>query len=383
MPGRNDSSAYLRSVVVPLYNEAGRLPERLDRLLSVVDDSTELILVDDGSTDGTVALLEREIAGRAHIRLLRLPSNQGKGAAVRTGIAAAAGQFVAFMDADLATDPAYLEPLFASLDDYDIAIGSRSLADTELAHTSRLRSLSGASFNRLVRAATRMPYRDTQCGFKAFHTDVARVLFSLSRLGGFAFDVEILSLARALQFRVTEVPIKWTEMPGTHIRPIMDPLRMSVDVIRSRSSQHRRSCTLPTVDVLCPVGDEGRVHRVVAHILRTEHPTLTGSGSVHILMPFSSHAARQAVRTRALDREYSGHGVSDVQLGVLDAERVLRLAASGPTPGLSNRAVAAGQRERAARRPAAAPHHGGPRSPDFTRKLDAAPVSAFSVPSDD
>jgi dolichyl-phosphate beta-glucosyltransferase len=325
------SSGYTRSIVVPLYNEATRLTSSLEPLLAIVDHTTELVLVDDGSTDGTASLLERATAGRSGIRLVRLPSNRGKGGAVRAGVAVSSGDGIAFMDADLATNPDCLAALFGALATHDVAIGSRASAGAEIVLTSRLRSTVGGTFNQLVRAATRLPFRDTQCGFKAFRASAARMLFSLSRVDGFAFDVEILLLARALGYRIGEVPVEWTEVGGSHVRPVADPLRMSVDVFRSRSSRHRRRCVMPSVGVACSHGSEISLSASLAAALPPGLGTLDAPGTVHVLMPFATEPASVAVRDHMLTKGFSDLGVVEPRLGALDAEQIIRLVGSSPT----------------------------------------------------
>lgn len=217
------------SIIVPFFNEMHRLDGSLARIVALAADDVEVILVDDGSTDGTgAALCAAAAAHRVH--LVSLPRNQGKGAAVRAGVTHSSGDRVVFMDADLATDLADLPLLTDALEHAEVAIGSRAVSTAEISHATWARSWMGVAFNHAVRITTRLPLRDTQCGFKAFRGDVARSLFARSKVDGFAFDVEVLLLARSQGLRIAEVPVRWTEVHGSKVRVALDPLRMLLDL---------------------------------------------------------------------------------------------------------------------------------------------------------
>lgn len=221
------------SLVVPFFNEMHRIDRTLSDIIGLARSDVEVVLVDDGSTDGTTDVL-RTASSSAGVQFLGLSINRGKGAAVRAGVAKTSGTHVVFMDADLATDLNDLPRLRAALDDADIAIGSRSVATAELNEATLVRSWMGGFFNRVVRATTGLDLLDTQCGFKAFRGDVARSLFAQSQVDGFAFDVEILMLARQSGMRIVEVPVRWTEVRGSRVRFAVDPLTMLYDLIRIR-----------------------------------------------------------------------------------------------------------------------------------------------------
>jgi len=229
------------SIVVPAYNEADRLETSLGRLIEVLWNglldawSTEVILVDDGSSDATYDLAARILAPLPRSEVIRLPGNRGKGAAVRAGVARATGAAIAFLDADMSVDPACIPDLVASLDDLDVAIGSRATDGSVVDCRSVRRMLMGRAFNRFATALTGVSTLDTQCGFKAFRAPVARLLFHLAVTDRFAFDVELLDLAQSLGLSIGEVPVRWKHVPGSHIRPIYDPLTMIADVARSRA----------------------------------------------------------------------------------------------------------------------------------------------------
>ena len=228
------------SIVVPAYNESGRLAAGLDRFRDAVADgavdlsTTEDIVVDDGSTDDTEAVATRLLDDLPHRNVVRLAINGGKGAAVRAGVAAARGAMTAFMDADMAIDPRAIPSLLERLGDSDVAIGSRALPTSMVETTYAVRTMMGQAFNRLVTTGTGLRLRDTQCGFKGFRTPVARTLFHLAQIDGFAFDVELLLWARRLGLRIAEVPVQWKHVPGSTIHPLHDSFIMLSDVYRSR-----------------------------------------------------------------------------------------------------------------------------------------------------
>lgn len=189
-------------------------------------------MVDDGSTDGTARLLEHEPG----IRVISLPENRGKGAAVRAGVLAAHGDLVLVSDADLAAPLGEVAVLREAIDrGNDIAIGSRGLRDAHvLVHQRRHRELMGKAFNVIVRRLIGLPFRDTQCGFKLFRRDAAGTLFDDLATTGFAFDVEILARAHRAGLAVAEVPITWRDKPGTTVSLFGSSSRMLLDVFRIR-----------------------------------------------------------------------------------------------------------------------------------------------------
>jgi len=219
-------------VVIPAYNEAERLASTLHALQAATSrPTTEVIVVDDGSTDATAAVAETTLDEAAD-RVVRLAENSGKGAAVRAGVLASSGEAVVYMDADLATDLAALPVFVAALDDADVVVGSRTLPGAVVRDGTRDRAVMAWVFNGIVRAATGIDSRDTQCGFKAMRGPVARRLFGLARCDRFAFDVEILLLARRLGLRVVELPVDWTAVEGSSVRRVADSLQAAIDVLR-------------------------------------------------------------------------------------------------------------------------------------------------------
>lgn len=213
------------SIVIPAYNESDRLPGTLARLAECCPDAeTEVIVVDDGSSDNTSEVAKRGVPGHPPPLVITLPENRGKGAAVRAGVAASSGELVLTMDADLATDIGDLDAFLARLDDADVVVGSRAVPGATVRDATRLRIMMGRTFNRMVRVLTRLHVHDSQCGFKAFRGDSGRLAFSLATVDGFAFDPEVLMISNYLGLRIVEVPVNWTAVDGSSVRPIRDSL---------------------------------------------------------------------------------------------------------------------------------------------------------------
>jgi glycosyltransferase involved in cell wall biosynthesis len=208
--------------VVPAYNEAARFPITLPKLAGFCErhGSVELLVVDDGSRDNTSALIEDFARERDFVRLLRNPANKGKGYSVRHGMREAKGDWILSTDADLSSPIEEVEKLLAAVEREQAAaaIGSRAL-DRSLVgvHQAPLREWSGRVFNVVMRLATGLPFRDTQCGFKLYRRDAALAIFERQRLEGFGFDVEDLMIARLHGFKVVEVPVRWDNVEGTKV----------------------------------------------------------------------------------------------------------------------------------------------------------------------
>jgi dolichyl-phosphate beta-glucosyltransferase len=228
------------TIVIAAYNEEKRLPESLKKIqayLAATELKVEIIVVDDGSTDSTAAMvlaLREAIPG---LRLISYPQNRGKGFALRTGVLSSQGSLVLLSDADLSTPIEELETLrpLISGRSHQIAIGSRALPLSKIVQAQpRWRRGLGRLFNGVVKALVIDEFQDTQCGFKLFSGEVARLLFGAARIDRFAFDVEILALARKHGCRVAEVPVKWTNSPDSKVRPVRDSLQMLADLVRIR-----------------------------------------------------------------------------------------------------------------------------------------------------
>ena len=190
----------------------------------------EVIVVDDGSLDETASVVHEYAKRVPSVRLLRLPTCAGKGTAVRHGMQAARGHRQLFTDADGATPIHELERLDEALHaGAEIAIGSRSLASRRPEFTVDARwhrSLLSSVFNHIVRAGGITGISDTQCGFKLFERAVAQDLFSVSCVNGYGFDLELLYVAQRRGYRIAEVPINWTDQPGSKFRLMRDGLAM-------------------------------------------------------------------------------------------------------------------------------------------------------------
>ena len=224
------------SVVVPAYNEEARLPRTLLRLREYLDargQPYEIVVVDDGSRDGTVAAARA--AGGPALRLLEGQRNRGKGHAVRRGMLAATGARRLMCDADLSTPIEELEPLEAALEaGCGVAIGSRAVRGARLeVRQGPWREVSGKAFNLLARAVALPDLHDTQCGFKLFTAEAAQAGFGRASLDGFAFDVEVLFLARRAGFRIAEVPVTWRNDAATRVS-LAKGLSAFLDLLRLR-----------------------------------------------------------------------------------------------------------------------------------------------------
>ncbi|MEV0090131.1 dolichyl-phosphate beta-glucosyltransferase [Streptomyces sp. NPDC050738] len=210
------------SVVVPAFNEEERLGPTLDAITSYLQGSWELIVVDDGSTDGTARVAREASVRDPRIRLVGGEANRGKGHALRLGVAASRGERVLITDADLATPIEELEGLVKELEagGYAAAIGSRAHPDAHVeVHQIRLREWLGRLGNGLIRAVAVPGIHDTQCGFKLFEGEKAREAFADARLDGWAIDVEILQFFRRQGWPVAEVPVRWSHQEGSKVGP--------------------------------------------------------------------------------------------------------------------------------------------------------------------
>ncbi len=232
-------SGVVLSVVVPAFNEERRLPATLERIAAFLANRpdlrpAEIIVVDDGSGDGTALIAERfTSAPDVAARTIRLGRNRGKGAAVRTGLAASVGARVLITDADLATPIEEIDKLLES--GAPFAVGSRGLRRELIARRQPLpRDTMGRAFNIALRMLGLTVLRDTQCGFKLLEGELARRLAADQRLDGFAFDVEILARAARRGTPIAEVPVRWYHVEASRVRPLKHGLQMLRDVLRIR-----------------------------------------------------------------------------------------------------------------------------------------------------
>jgi dolichyl-phosphate beta-glucosyltransferase len=234
------------SLVIPAYDERNRIEACLRSVVRFVRTRPggwdwEVILVDDGSSDGTLGAA-RQIAGAIGLPLeiLRHEKNRGKGAALRTGVLASLGDPVLIADTDLSTPLTEWVKLAERLPTHPVAIGSRAIEEGLVRRKQPLyRRLVGKAGNVLVRLLAVPGIRDTQCGFKLFRGDVARELFRRARVDRFAWDVEILYLARRHGIAIAEVPVLWFNSPESKVRVVRDAIQTLWDVMRIRW-MHRR-----------------------------------------------------------------------------------------------------------------------------------------------
>jgi len=238
------SPAHL-SVVIPAFNEAARLPRYLDEVVGFLEgrgDRYEIVVVDDGSTDGTVAAVRAGAAGNPAVRVLPLGRNHGKGAAVRAGMLAADGAFRLFTDADGATPIAELkrlEPALAA--GADLVIGSRALVDAAVSvRARRHRVMAGRIFHWTAARLGMRGVADSQCGFKLFTGAAAQTLFGELETVGFGFDVELLLRAQTRGYRVVEVPVNWTDQQGSKVGVLSHGPGMLLQLLRARWRVGRR-----------------------------------------------------------------------------------------------------------------------------------------------
>jgi len=223
------------SIVIPSFNEEQRLPATLERIASYIRASgrkTEVIVVDDGSMDSTARVAESFRGKIEDIRVVPNGQNRGKGYSVRRGSLEARGEIVLFTDADLSAPIEEADKLLAKLDEYDLAIGSRAV-NRELieVHESMFREFAGIIFNRIVRVILRLPFVDTQCGFKAFRREKCQIIFEQQTIERFGFDPELLYLARHHSLRTVEVAVRWAHSPATKVNMWRDSVQMFLDVV--------------------------------------------------------------------------------------------------------------------------------------------------------
>jgi len=233
------------SIIVPAYNEENRLPPTLARLHAFLSQQPlryEILVVDDGSKDNTCGVVEDSKSTIANLRLVKQIPNKGKGAAVRLGMLEARGQIRVMCDADCSMPPEQLPSLIAPITacKADIAIGSRYAegAKTDVKQPF-YRVLWSRLANKVIQRSLVPGIKDTQCGFKAFTAEAARDLFSVARINGWAFDLEILALAKRRGFEIAEVGVEWKDDRGTRINPVRDMINVIREALTIRRNLKR------------------------------------------------------------------------------------------------------------------------------------------------
>ena len=226
------------SIIVPSYNEELRLPATLERIAAYISTcgcEAEVLIVDDGSKDGTAAVAE---SFRSKIPTLRVVSNgvnRGKGYSVRHGMQEARGRIALFTDADLSAPMEETSKLIDALETNDVAIGSRAMDRSLISvHESPFREFAGIIFNKIVRIILWLPFVDTQCGFKAFRRQRCGIIFEQQTIERFGFDPELLYLARHHGLRAVEIPVRWGHSPATKVSMMHDSMQMFIDVFAIR-----------------------------------------------------------------------------------------------------------------------------------------------------
>ena len=219
------------SIVIPAYNESRRLPATLEAVLGSIRANgwdAEVIVVNDGSTDSTAQIVKDFALQAPELRLLENPGNHGKGYSVRNGMLHAQGDVVLFTDSDLSSPIEEAHSLFEAIAaGADIAIGSRWLErDRQTQRQPLYRQFFGRCFNLVTRAIMRLPFADTQCGFKAFTREAAQTVFQLQTIERWGFDPEILFIALKRGYRVVEVPVAWAHDERTRMSYLKDGFKM-------------------------------------------------------------------------------------------------------------------------------------------------------------
>lgn len=227
------------SIVIPAYNEEKRLPKTLERVIEYMSGQKyafEIIVVDDGSSDATGKIVRDKMSGNSSIRLMQNHKNRGKGFSVRSGISAAQGEYVFFSDADLSTPIEEIEKLLLRLKEgCDVAFASRGMRNSDVVvREAWYRDTMGKVFGFLVRNLAVRGVHDSQCGFKGFRKSSAAKIFTLQLINGFAFDVEVLFIAKKLKMSTAEIPVRWIDAPKSKVNPILDSLKMLCELFRIR-----------------------------------------------------------------------------------------------------------------------------------------------------
>ncbi|PYT50389.1 MAG: glycosyl transferase [Acidobacteria bacterium] len=233
----NPSSPDL-SIIIPSYNEESRLPATLDGIAGYLQSyrgTAEVLVVDDGSKDGTAAVAEYFRIKIPTLRVVSNGENRGKGYSVRHGMQEARGKIALFTDADLSAPIEEAGKLIEALENYDVAIGSRAMDRSLISvHESPFREFAGIVFNKIVRVILWLPFVDTQCGFKAFRRENCGVIFEQQRIERFGFDPELLYLARHHGLRTAEIPVRWGHSAATKVSMLRDSVQMFIDIFTIR-----------------------------------------------------------------------------------------------------------------------------------------------------
>lgn len=232
------------SIIIPAYNEGApdRLPKSLEEIFAFVetqDFEVEVVIVNNNSTDNTLAIANEATENHPYVRVITEPT-QGKGAAVKTGITNATGEYLFICDADLSMPIEEVEKFLPPYcDEYDIAIASREVEGSRRVGEPEMRHIMGRVFNWIVRLVAVRGLNDTQCGFKCFRREVAESIFPLQSINGWGFDVELLFIAQKHGYNIIEIPITWIYKDHSKINPIKDSINMFLETFKVRRNDWR------------------------------------------------------------------------------------------------------------------------------------------------
>lgn len=272
------------SIIIPAYNEAARLGDSLRTVFEYLNThvaDSEVIVVDDGSSDATAEVAEESfaLAGKVGARMIRINPNRGKGHAVRTGLLAARAPVALFTDADLSTPITEVPKLVNPIErgELDLTFGSRALDRSLIGvHQPWRREQGGRVFNLIVRLATGLPFWDTQCGFKAFRMNVCRPLVEAATIDRFGFDVELIYLAYLAELSLREIPVRWNHVEGSKLEVARDSWRMFNEVRLIRRQARRGVYDAAIAAARTGSKDRERVH--------TSNPPASQSDSARELL---------------------------------------------------------------------------------------------------
>lgn len=249
------------SIIVPAYNEEGRLPHFLPTLISYSKEHLkdyEILVVDDGSTDKTAEIVEELAKDNPEVKLISYTPNRGKGWAVREGVMRSNGRNVLFIDADGSIHPNQIPPMLDKLSDYDVVVGTRRVDEAKV-ESPKIRRFIGFAFNKYVQTLYSFSHTDNLCGFKGFKRDVARDLFTDLIAHRWIFDVELYHKIRHLNYRMAELPINWVHKEGSKIS-LIDPMKMVVRLLKLRADlyvwEKKRAEAQPSTQPLEPETQE-------------------------------------------------------------------------------------------------------------------------------
>jgi glycosyltransferase involved in cell wall biosynthesis len=252
------------SIVLPAFNEGSRIVPGLEKALAFVREQgwkAEIIVVNDGSHDDTAEVVRGYMRNWPELRLVENPGNRGKGYSVRHGMLNARGQVLLFSDADFSSPISESVKLIEAIEQgADVAFGSRwLLAEMQTRRQSLLRQFVGRAYNALLRLLLGLPYRDTQCGLKAFSRRAAEIIFTRQHIERWGFDPELLFIARKFGVRMAEVAVEWAHDDRSKINPVVDGLKMFWELLCIRMNNMAGRYEQPTFHFASNAGDAGSV----------------------------------------------------------------------------------------------------------------------------